>query len=593
MSQAVPALHAQPRAAVRAAGPVRMRPLDRALLMLAVCAVGLGGLQLALTLPGAGGLWWAHLVVAGVFWTYAAAGLLAWHRRPGNPLGLLVTSGGLAVLAGSLGNTDVPALMAIGAVTATVVLAVTVHLLLAFPSGRLRGRADRAVVAAGYTVSLLLQAPHYLFDPDVAPPLAVADAPGAAEAGVWVQRTAGAAVVLAAAVLLSRRIADARPAHRRVLAPLAAYGVFALITVPLRAIALEPAFGPITAAVVQFVVLAGVPVAFALAMLRGGFAREGALEELAVRLGDTHDARRDLPGMLGRTLGDESIEVLYWMPGGQGWVDPSGRPAALPLPEHRASVEVTASGERIGAIVYDAYLLADPETVRAAGRVMALALERERLLARLLAQRHALIASRARIVAAADRERRRIARNLHDGMQVRLVLQALEAQRIAAAAGPGALAGQAEALRRGLDATAAELRAFVHELMPPALIERGLCAAAEDLADRMPLPTALHADLDGAALPPGVESTAYFLIAEGLANALKHARAGQLSVRIGRERDLLVVEVHDDGVGGAALDSGHGLRGLADRVHALGGVLRVDSAASCGTHLRAELPCAS
>ncbi|WP_182357282.1 sensor histidine kinase [Tomitella gaofuii] len=574
-------------------GRARLRSLDRALLLAAGSALALGCLQLALTLPGSEDLWWAHLVLVFTFWVYAAAGLLAWHRRPGNSMGMLVTFGGAAVLAGSLGNTSVPALVAVGSITATVVLAVTVHLLLAFPSGRVHGRTARTVAAAGYGVALILQAPLYLFNPDAASLLFVADRPGLLDAGAWVQRTAGGVVVVAAALILARRIVHARPGRRRVLLPLFAYGMLALLSVPLRPTVLDPALGGVTAAVVQFLIIAGVPVAFVLAMLCGGFAREGELEELAVRLGDAGGAPGRIPRLLGRVLGDASIDVLFWMPEQSAWVDSAGVPAVLPLPQDRAGVEVTIGGERIGAILYDDDLIADPETVQAAGRVMALAIERERLRARLLAQRGALIASRARIVTAADRERRLIARDLHDGLQVGLVLLALEAQRVASAAPDGTVRCRVLELRRGIDETAAELRTFVHRLMPPALIERGLCAAAEDLVDRMPLPTVLHAELQGGPLPSGVESTAYFLIAEGLANALKHARAARMSVRIGRDGDLLTVEVHDDGIGGASVHSGHGLRGLADRVHALGGELRVDSASACGTHLRAELPCAS
>lgn len=573
--------------------PARMRSLDRSLLVIGGCALALGGLQLALTVPGSAGLWWVHLILVLTFWVYAAAGLLAWHRRPGNRMGMLVALGGFAVLAGILGNTDVPALIAVGSVAATLVLAVTVHLLLAFPSGRVQGLPARVTVVAAYAVSLVLQAPRYLLDPDLAPVMALADRPGLADAGVWVQRAVGAVVVLSAAFILARRIIRARAVHRRVLGPLFVYGMLALLSIPLRPTVLEPAFGDITAAVIQFLMLMGVPAAFLLAMLRGGFAREGELEELAVWLGETGSVRSDLARILGRALGDDSIEVLFWMPERSAWVDSAGFTRTLPLPQERASVDVSVAGERIGAIVYDDYLIADPQAVRAAGRVMALALERERLLAQLLSQHGALISSRERIVTAADRERRRIARDLHDGMQVRLVLLALDAQRTATAPTVDAAREQAVALRHGLDDAAAGLREFVHEIMPSALIERGLCAAAEDLVDRMPLPTALHTEVPDGALPAGVESTAYFFIAEGLANALKHARAGRLSVRIGRHQSMLTVEVHDDGIGGASVHTGHGLRGLADRVHALGGVLRVDSATACGTHLRAELPCES
>ena len=136
--------------------------------------------------------------------------------------------------------------------------------------------------------------------------------------------------------------------------------------------------------------------------------------------------------------------------------------------------------------------------------------------------------------------------------------------------------------------------------MPAGLIERGLAAAVEDLADRMPIRTRLDTSgLCGAdsRLPAAVESTAYFVVAEGLANALKHARADELSVRLARTGGQLVVEVGDDGIGGACLDAGSdggsGLRGLADRVEALGGRLRCDSRPGADTALAAELPCGS
>jgi signal transduction histidine kinase len=239
--------------------------------------------------------------------------------------------------------------------------------------------------------------------------------------------------------------------------------------------------------------------------------------------------------------------------------------------------------------------------VRAAGQVLALAVEAERLTAQLRAGEAELRRSRARIVQASDAERRRVARNLHDGLQVRLVLLALDAQQLAEDPDATAAMGQAAAaLRAGIDAAAAELRSFVHAVMPAGLIERGLAAAVEDLADRMPVRTRLDTGGLGAAggrLPAAVESTAYFVVAEGLANALKHARARELSVRLARTGGHLAVEVGDDGIDGAALDAGRdggsGLRGLADRVEALGGQLRCDSRPGAGTTLAAELPCGS
>jgi signal transduction histidine kinase len=257
-------------------------------------------------------------------------------------------------------------------------------------------------------------------------------------------------------------------------------------------------------------------------------------------------------------------------------------------------VEVERAGDRLGAIVYDAALIADPELVRRAGRVVALAVESERLTARLRASEEALRRSRSRLVEAGDRERRRIAQDLHDGLQVRLVLLGLQAARLALDAdGPAGCREGATALRTGLDAAAAELRDLVHAVMPAPLVERGLCAATEDLVDRVPVPTRLSLGVPDGVLPAPVQNTAYFVVAEGLANALKHARATQLSVRVAHEGHRLVVEVGDDGVGGADLDAGTGLRGLADRVDVLGGTLRVTSPDGAGTRLVAELPCAS
>jgi signal transduction histidine kinase len=211
-------------------------------------------------------------------------------------------------------------------------------------------------------------------------------------------------------------------------------------------------------------------------------------------------------------------------------------------------------------------------------------------MAELLASQDALKESRSRIVEAGDRERRRVARDLHDGLQVRLVLLAMEAQLVANDA-DATTRQAATALRIGIDEAAAELRALVHAVMPAALIERGLSAATEDLVDRVPVPTSLELGLTDGSLSPAVESTAYFVIAEALANALKHSGAEDLAVRLELVDGRLLVEVRDDGAGGACPEAGRGLRGLADRVDTLGGRLRIDSPVGAGTRIVVELPC--
>jgi signal transduction histidine kinase len=233
--------------------------------------------------------------------------------------------------------------------------------------------------------------------------------------------------------------------------------------------------------------------------------------------------------------------------------------------------------------------------VQTAGRVVAIAVDRERLTAELRASHLALRRSRERLVNAIDLERRRIAQDLHDGIQMRLVLLALEAQQLGSIPGTGAeTTSRATALRRDIDAAAADLRQLVHNVMPAGLVEHGLWAAVEDLTDRMPIPTRLTMSPKSGAgtLPSAVESTAYFVVAEALTNTVKHAGAGSAAVELALDGDVLRVEVSDDGVGTAAPNSGAGLRGLADRVDVLDGRVRLRSEPGQGTHLTVELPCA-
>ncbi|MBV9922290.1 MAG: hypothetical protein JOY78_15765 [Pseudonocardia sp.] len=532
--------------------------------------------------------------VAGV---YGGAGLLAWDRRPSNRLGALLCASALVVLAAGLENcATLPALAAAGLIVAAAPIASVFHVLLVFPSGRVGDRPARALVALGYVVTIVLQAPRYLFSHNPGPynVFEIAHRHGLVHAGILVQNICGGIVLGAGALLLALRLRGATGVQRRVLAPLYLYGIFSILFLETAANVLPTLFGttPNTVFGLQMAALAGVPVAFASAVLRGGFARTGEIEELGAWLGAADGARPELQAAVAAALGDPSVLLLFWL-GEPGYVDATGAPAELPLAaSDRAAVEVELAGERIGAICYDSRLIAEPELVRAAGRVIALALERDRLTAQLLSSRDALRESRARIVKAADRERRRIARDLHDGLQGSLVVLAIGAGRIATDPSAAETPQRAEALRAGILDTSDELRRLVHGVMPALLIERGLCAATEDLVDRLPVPTRLElADLDGT-LPEPVQSTGYFVLAEALTNAVKHSRARELVVRLTQDDGSLRIEVADDGVGGASFGSGSGLTGLADRLDVLGGQLRIDSPPGHGTLVIAELPCA-
>jgi signal transduction histidine kinase len=568
---------------------VAARTTPLALVELAV-AVGLfGAVELVLLAHEPATPWPAFLFPV-VGWIYAAAGLFAWWRRPANRMGALFMAGGVVWLLAVLTSTEVPALVAVGLIIATVPIAVVVHVLHAFPSGRLRGPGSRIIVLAGYFVCLVLQAPVYLWGQGASGPataLAVDDRPDLAGIGHWVQTGVGVVVMIATVIVLALRLRALSPRRRRIAAPLLAYGIFVALFVPLTGSIRQ--FVPLAAEpldALQVSLLATIPVAFAVAVISGGFARTRELEQLAAWLGTDDGGRPGLASALAHVLGDPSVLLLFWVPDAGGYVDAEGRAVSLPrTSSDRAAVEVQMAGQRIGAIVYDSRLIDDPASVRDAGRVIALALERERLTAQLQAGREALRRSRARIVEAGDGERRRLARDLHDGLQTRLVLLAIAAQDVAGETAP--------AVRSGIQSAIQELRAIVENVIPAALSQGGLYAAAEDLADRAPIPTELRLDPPPAPLSAAVETTGWFVLSECLANVVKHAQAGALRISLGSAGPNLRIEIADDGVGGAQAGPGNGLRSMADRVEAHDGRLQIDSPPGGGTRIVMEVPCGS
>jgi signal transduction histidine kinase len=540
------------------------RPLlaAAALLLAGTLVVAAAEITLAAAPPPAP--WPAYIIPANAV-LYVVVGLGAWLRRPSSRLGFLLVAGGGCWLIMGLGNMGNAHLARAQLVTATLILAVILHLLLSFPTGRLRERADRAIVAAGYFVCLVLQAPLYLW-----------------HTGLNLQRAVGALVVLAAAWRCARRVRDSTPAQRRVLVPLTAYGIFALLVIPVSS-ALNQVWGGhvVAEAATQFLALSFVPLAFVFAASRGGFARTADLGELAAWLGADTAERPDLEAALAATLGDPSLRLRFRLAHSTALVDASGAEVAVPGSGRGVVDVVDGRGEPIAAIVYDATLLDRPDEVREAGRVVALAVDRERLTV-------SLRASRARIASAADDERRRIARDLHDGLQARLVLLAIQAGR----------GTEPHALRDGIQTAIDELRELVDGVMPTPLTERGLPAAVKDLADRLPAPIELSISGLDARLAPPVETAAWFVVSEAITNAVKHAGPDGLAVALERVDGTLRVAVTDQGSSreGEAINNGRagsGVRGMADRVAAVGGALTILPAGGGGTRVEAVIPCGS
>jgi signal transduction histidine kinase len=246
----------------------------------------------------------------------------------------------------------------------------------------------------------------------------------------------------------------------------------------------------------------------------------------------------------------------------------------------------------VAALVHDPALLEEPKLLESVCAAARLSLENARLHAELRAQLLKVRDSRTRLVAAADEERGRIERDLHDGAQQRLVALALDlrlAERGLASA-DSATKALLHAAVDSLQSAVRELRELAHGVYPAILVQSGLRAALDDLARRTPVPVTVVAPAER--LPPEVEGTAYFVACEALANAVKHSGADAVNIGVVVEDGALFITIVDDGMGGADPE-GSGLRGLADRLEARGGRLWVESPAGGPTRITGEIPCAS
>ena len=526
----------------------------------------------------------ALMLVVG--WSFVGTGLFAWWRRPGNRTGPLMAAAGFAWFASALSAADDDTLFTIGIALDALFLAAIVHVLLAFPTGRLQTAAERWLVALTYLNVTVLQLPSLLFEEDSRNQIVIEPDQSLSDLLDGIQFGVAVATMIAGGFVLARRWRAASPPQRRAVAPVVWTGA-AVITVAGIAVALETAGARSdTFERLSQALLALVPFAFLAALLRTRLSQAAAVSELVARLGDAPDPPA-LRAALATALGDPSLSLAYWLPASERFVDADGRPLELPA---GSWAEVELHGRRIAAIVHDPSLADEPQLVRTAGAAAALALDNQRLSAELRARIEELRESRARLVEVGDAERRRLERNLHDGAQARLVALSIKLQlaRRRAEDDP-AQAALLDELTADLRAGLEELRELARGIHPAVLTDRGLGAALAALASRAPVPVEItEPPPDG--LPAQVETAIYFVVAEALTNVAKYARAGHATVTVRREPAAAVVEVVDDGAGGAEPARGSGLRGLADRLAALDGRLDVHSPRGGGTRLRAELP---
>jgi signal transduction histidine kinase len=530
-------------------------------------------------------VWWITL-------PYIFAGMVAWRRRPDSAFGPLMILAGFITQMSMLQWTSLPLPNTIGQLCDLLVAAVWLHIFLAYPTGRLAGGAERVVVVVGYVAALGLQVVILAlggFDDNHL--LSVVKRPHAAEAVENVQLLVLSALALIGVGLLWGRWRSL-PRWQRRRPTQIVIECFGLSLVMLAALLVAGAFqlpGFEVIRLVTFAVAGLAPLAFLAGLLDARLAKAG-VGELLVQL--RTDPTPDLQALLAQALRDPTLYLIYWLPQYGSWADQDGNPTSLPRSDNGRRVTfVKQNGEQIAALIYDAGLGDEPELVEAVSAAAGIALENGRLEAELRARLQELQGSRSRVVEAQQNERRRLERNLHDGAQQRLVALALELGLLAEKANNDPATQERLKRARGEVAESLdELRDIARGLHPAVVSGHGLAIALESLAAATPLE--VHLKTDGLPrLPEQLEVAAYYVVSESLTNAAKHAQADTVTVEVGVTTDTLIVEIVDDGIGGADSERGTGLRGLADRIEALNGHLRVWSSVGKGTRVRAEIPC--
>ena len=483
-------------------------------------------------------------VVVGLVWLLTGGLLLAARGR--RATGLLMAVTGLAWLVGSVVEPLV-----------LVHRGPFAHVMLAYPGGALVGLVERLVVVAAYLQGLVLP----------------------------VGRTPAATLLLAAAMLAVatwRRERETGAVRRSRTAPLVGVALVASVLVAdaVGRVA-GVSYGPWLSIGYDGVLVATALGLFA-DLIRAGWGR-AAVPGLVVDLGAA--GTDTLAHRLARAVGDPSLDIAYALDDGVTFVDESGRPVALPASSPARAVTLFDDGDRpVAAVVHDPAALRDPQLLAGAGAALRIAVANARLQSEVRRRVADVQRSRRRLLDASDEQRRRVAVELDAGVIGHLD----EAARMIALARNRGEDAEPSGLERRLATASAQLRGLTLGLRPAGLEELGLEHALRQLVADVPLDVRLT--VSGHRVAQELETVAWFVCSEALANVIKHARATRVEIRVASAGDRLLVEVDDDGRGGADPACGSGLRGLTARVESVGGVLAVGDRAAGGTHLVAQLP---
>jgi len=541
-----------------------------------------------------------------------AVGLYAWRDGRHARFGRLLVLIGFAWFLPSLSASSTDWLYTVGRVSGWTVEVGLIYLVLAFPSGRLKDPIDRRLFGAIVAIVGLLYMPTLLIDQSFPQPspwsscvppdcpgnafMVVGSEPGILDAAIVPVRELLTILLMAAVALrLAQRVKRATPLMRRTLTPVLAMAIVRVGTFGVS-IAVRRADPDSTVVeVLIWVILLGLPamsIAFLIGLVRWRLFTADALLGLAA--GIRHDPRPDeLRDLIATALNDPSVELAYRDPGAStGWVDGDG--AEIPPPRDgpgRCCTMVVDDGRPVAAIVHDDVLADQRSFVQAVGSYGLTWEDNHRLAARVEESLRELRESRARILAAADDERRRIERDLHDGGQQRLVALRvrLELADETMRDSPARARRMLQQLGAEVDAALDELRSLAAGVYPSLLADRGLADALRSAALRSPVPASVAVTGEDR-YNQDVEAAVYFCCLEALQNVAKHAPAAHgVTISLERNGDLRF-SVADDGPGFDVEVAGNGLVNMHDRVSAVGGTLEIKSAPGAGTEVVGHVP---
>ena len=557
------------------------------------------------------------LVLALVVATPIAVGLWAWYQGPYRRFGLLLIAAGFVWLPAAFAASANDVLYSVGRVSFWLAELLTITLMLSFPSGRLTTGFERALVwATAGLIAVFYMPTAFLVERFPEPGFAttcrgdcprnvfMATSGEPAFVNAWVvplREVATLLIFLAVVVILWRRIRGASTLMRRTLTPVLVLAIsrFLLLisaVIIRRAFVASEALEPVLWLLVLF--LPALAVAFLVGLLRARLFVADSLERLSAKIRNGSSAHGDLRTIVAETLGDPTLEVVYWQPGAPGsWISDGGRQVDPPGQRTgRAVTEIRDHDRLVAAFVHDEALREDPAFVQTAAALALGGLESQRLAAEVDASLQELRESRVRIQAAADDERRRIERDLHDGAQQRLVALRIRLGLAAEMMQSDPLRATAMVREFGGEVEAAidDVRSLAQGVYPSLLADMGLEHALASAARRSPsAATTTIACEDVRRYPADVESAVYFSCLEAMQNAAKHA-AGADSVSISvRDGDgVLRFEVRDSGPGfdRGSLRRGSGLTNMEDRIVAVGGQLTITSRPGEGTRVGGAIP---